>query len=131
MVDKRAVTIEGLPDASAMFSWGLRVSAFDELYFVTGLADQEHPGDPVAQTTAVLGQLDELIVAGGYSLDHVVRMEWTFRTDVTNEHYRAIRSLWAGFLAPMAVKPAGGTLRYVERLANPAIMVEYELLLAR
>lgn len=138
MANKTPYQPGNLPDMSKLFSWGLKVSDFSELFFVTGLADMaddgsgaRYPGDPVAQTRAVLERMDQFIRDNGYSRDHIVRIEWTFRKDVQETDYPGIYQLWEDFVAPMAVKPAGGTLRIVERLAVPDIMVEYELLLAR
>lgn len=138
MARKEAYTPGNLPDMSGLFSWGLRVSRFEELYFITGLADMAddgsgatHPGDPVAQTQAVLRRMDQFIREAGFEREHIIRMEWTFRRDVREEDYPGIYAAWEAFVAPMKIKPAGGTLRIVERLAAPDIMVEYELLLAR
>lgn len=138
MAQKIAYRPANLPDMSQLFTWGLRVSKFDELFFITGLADMQddnsgpkYPGDPVGQTRSVLERMAQFIEDNGFALDDIVRMECTFRSDVQEEHYPAIFALWEEFFAPMRVKPAGGTLRIVERLAAPEIMVEYELLLAR
>lgn len=127
-----------LPDMSSLFSWGLKVSGFKEWFFISGLADMAddmsgalYPDDPVAQTGAVLERMDQFIREAGYSREDIVRMEWTFRKDVREDHYPGIYQLWEEFLRPLKVKPAGGTLRVVERLAAPDIMVEYELWLAR
>lgn len=138
MATKTAYMPTNLPDMSQLFSWGLRVSQFEELFFVTGLADMKDdgsgptcPGDPVGQTHAVLARMTQFIEENGHTVDDIIRIEWTFRSDVSEESYPAIYAAWEAFLAPARTKPAGGTLRIVERLAAPDIMVEYELLLAR
>ncbi|MDO8863031.1 RidA family protein [Haliea sp. E1-2-M8] len=129
---------DNLPDMSKLFSWGLRVAKFEELYFITGLADMaddgsgaRFPGNPVAQTESVLERMDQFIREAGFEREHIIRMEWTFRKDVQESDYPGIYAAWEAFVAPMKIKPAGGTLRIVDRLAAPDIMVEYELLLAR
>lgn len=138
MVQKTPYVPANLPDMSNLFSWGLRISDFREWFFISGLADMADdlsgalfPGDPVAQTRAVLQRMDQFIEEAGYTRENIVRMEWTFRKDVSEEDYPAIYQLWEEFLKPLAVKPTGGTLRIVERLATADIMVEYELWLAR
>lgn len=138
MAQVQAYKPDNLPDMSNLFSWGLRVSKFEELYFISGLADMaddgsgaQYPGDPVAQTESILRRMDQFIREAGFERDHIIRMEWTFRKDVQEADYPGIYAAWEAFVAPMKTKPAGGTLRIVDRLAVPDIMVEYELLLAR
>tara|TARA_R110000787_G_scaffold52252_2_gene123143 strand:+ start:42 stop:458 length:417 start_codon:yes stop_codon:yes gene_type:complete len=138
MAEIQAYRPDNLPDMSKLFSWGLRVAKFEELYFITGLADMaddgsgaRFPGNPVAQTETVLERMDQFIREAGFERDHIIRMEWTFRKDVRETDYAGIYAAWEAFVAPMKIKPAGGTLRIVDRLAAPDIMVEYELLLAR
>lgn len=138
MAQVQAYRPNNLPDMSNLFSWGLRVAKFEELYFISGLADMaddgsgaHYPGDPVAQTESVLLRMDQFIREAGFERDQIIRMEWTFRKDVHETDYPGIYAAWEAFVAPMKTKPAGGTLRVVERLAAPDIMVEYELLLAR
>jgi enamine deaminase RidA (YjgF/YER057c/UK114 family) len=138
MAEIQAYKPDNLPDMSKLFSWGLRVAKFEELFFITGLADMaddgsgaRFPGNPVGQTESVLERMDQFIREAGFERDHIIRMEWTFRKDVQEADYAGIYAAWERFVAPMKTKPAGGTLRIVERLAAPDIMVEYELLLAR
>jgi enamine deaminase RidA (YjgF/YER057c/UK114 family) len=138
MATKTPYVPSNLPDMSQLFNWGLRVSNFDDLFFVTGLADMKddgsgpkYPGDPVGQTRSVLERMTQFIDEAGFTVQDIIRIEWTFRSDVAEDQYPGIYALWEEFLAAAEVKPAGGTLRVVERLAAPDIMVEYELLLAR
>lgn len=91
----------------------------------------KYPGDPVGQTRSVLERMAQFITENEFTLDDIVRLECTFRSDVSEAQYPAIFKLWEDFFAPMRIKPAGGTLRVVDRLVAPAIMVEYELLLMR
>ncbi len=126
-----------LPDFSNTFSWGLQVSEFSEMFFVTGHADcnvdfvTQHPKDPVAQTRLILEQMKQFVEQANFSLDDVVRTDWTFVNEVTDDEFSAIAKLWEDYLVDVAVKPATGTLRYVQRLGMPDMMVEYEMMLAR
>ncbi len=55
MAQKTAYHNENKPDYKARFNWGLKVTDFRELFFVTGHAatgadfQVRHPGDAVAQ----------------------------------------------------------------------------------
>jgi len=44
MATKTAYVPTNLPDMSQLFSWGLRVSQIEGLFFVTGLADMKDDG---------------------------------------------------------------------------------------
>ncbi|CAA0104769.1 Uncharacterised protein [BD1-7 clade bacterium] len=126
-----------LPDMRNTFSWGLKLNDFSELFFVTGHADcgpdfvTRCPGDPVGQTRVILAQMKAFLESAGYSIHDIVRTDWTFVNDVTSEQFSEIASTWATFLDDVEVKPATGTLRYVQRLGMPDMMVEYEMILAR
>jgi 2-iminobutanoate/2-iminopropanoate deaminase len=89
------------------------------------------PGDPVAQTRHILEQVRRLLAEAGYSIHDIVRHDWTFTSGVTQAQFGEILGVWADFLADADPKPASGTLRYVDRLAAPDMMVEYEFLIAR
>lgn len=137
MATKTAFTNKHLPDFSHAFSWGLKVSDFNEIFFVTGHADcdpsfiTQHPDDPVAQTRLILAQMLQFIEEAGYSTNDIVRTDWTFVNEVSSEQFADIAKLWEAFLINVDVKPATGTLRYVQRLGMPDMMVEYEMMLAR
>lgn len=53
-------------------------------FFVTGHADcnplfiTQHSGDPVAQTRLILTQIKQFIEQSGFSLNDIVRTDWTF-----------------------------------------------------
>lgn len=66
-----------------------------------------------------------------FSVDDIVRTDWTFTNEVNSEQFSQIAELWQDLLADVEVKPATGTLRYVQRLGMPDLMVEYEMMLAR
>ncbi|UTV26597.1 RidA family protein [Photobacterium atrarenae] len=137
MSKKQAFHNPHMPDFRNAFSWGLKLSEFDEIFFVTGHADcnpefiTQFPDDPVSQTRLILDQIDNLIQEAGFSRDDIIRTDWTFTNDVTPEQFSDIASVWEEYLADVAVKPATGTLRYVQRLGMPDMMVEYEMMLAR
>jgi len=137
MASKTALHNPNMPDFRNTFSWGLKLSDFDELFFVTGHADcnpdfiTQHPGDPVAQTRLILDQMRSFLENAGYSLSDIVRTDWTFVNDVSSEQFGEIAAVWETFLADVEEKPATGTLRYVPRLGMPEMMVEYEMILAR
>lgn len=137
MAIKKAFHNENLPDFSNAFSWGVKISNFNEIFLVTGHADcdpnfiTQTPGDPVAQTRLILAQMKQFIEKSGFTLNEVVRTDWTFVNEVSSDDFSAIASLWEEYLIDVKVKPATGTLRYVHRLGMPDMMVEYEMMLAR
>jgi len=137
MANKQAFQNKNLPDFSNAFSWGLKLTDFNEIFFVTGHADcnpdfvTQHPGDPVAQTQLILSQMQNFIEEAGFCLDDIVRTDWTFTNDVDSEQFAQIADKWEAFLSDVKVKPSTGTLRYVQRLGMADMMVEYEMMLAR
>ena len=137
MAKKTAFHNTQQPDLQSILTWGLKVTDFKELFIVTGHGDvgpdfsTSFPEDPVAQTRHSLAQMKELIERAGYSLDDIIRTEWTFTKDVNEEQFQQIVEVWTQFLIDVEVKPAAGTLRYVDRLGTPAMMVEYEFWIAR
>ncbi|WP_295895109.1 RidA family protein [uncultured Vibrio sp.] len=137
MATKQAFRNKNLPDMRNAFSWGLKLSEFNEVFFVTGHADcnpefmTQHVGDPVAQTRLILEQMKTFLEQAGFSIDDIVRTDWTFTDDVNSDQFAEIANVWEAFLADVDTKPATGTLRYVTRLGMPDMMVEYEMMLAR
>lgn len=137
MANKQAFQNKNLPDMRNSFSWGLKVTDFQEIFFVTGHADcnpefiTKYPGDPVAQTRLILAQMQEFLEEAGFTIHDIVRTDWTFVNEVDGEQFSQIATVWEEFLGSVAVKPATGTLRYVQRLGMPDMMVEYEMMLAR
>lgn len=137
MANTQAFHNKNLPDMRNAFSWGLKLSNFEEIFFVTGHADcnpefiTRFPGDPVAQTRLILAQMKDFLEEAGYTIDDIVRTDWTFVNEVNSEQFGEIARVWEEFLADVQVKPATGTLRYVQRLGMPEMMVEYEMMLAR
>lgn len=137
MAIKQAFQNTALPDMHSTFSWGLKITDFKEIFFVTGHGDcnpqfiTQHPDDPVAQTQLILEQMKRFIEESGYCLDDIVRTDWTFTNEVNKAQFAEIVTLWDKFLIKVAIKPATGTLRYVQRLGMSGMMVEYEMMLAR
>lgn len=137
MVTKQAVENTKYPDRPRFFSWGLKIRDWEELFLISGYGDLgpnnrvRHLDDPVAQTRQILADVQELIADAGYTVDDLVRLELTFTRDVEHERYDEIFRLCTDFFSHAAVTPATGTLRVVDALAYPGMLVEYEFLLAK
>ena len=135
MTTKTPVHSEKLP--TKMFSRGLKVSNYSELFLVSGYGDLgpgyqvRHPGDPVAQTRYIFADVKSFLEQAGYSINDVIRVELTFTKDVERTKYDDIFELVTEFFADVEVKPATGTLRIVDELAMPGMLVEYEFLAAK
>jgi enamine deaminase RidA (YjgF/YER057c/UK114 family) len=85
----------------------------------------QHPGDMRAQLGVALDNLEALLQAAGYSLAHIVRLNF-YTTDMDRflEH--------AGFVAGrLSGVRYSSTLIGVARLASPDLMVEIEATAAR
>lgn len=137
MLSKQAINNDNAPNLNNIFNWGLKVSNFSELFFISGHGalkpdfQVEHPGDPAGQTRFVLSQLKEYLAENDYSLDDVVQIKLTITKDVTDEQFEAVTQVYAEFMDGIAIKPTGGTMRVVDRLAFPGMMVEFEFIAAR
>jgi 2-iminobutanoate/2-iminopropanoate deaminase len=134
---KQAVPNPAAPDFGSIFNWGLKIRNFKELFLIAGHAAQNpdfsiaHPGDPVAQTQFILDVLDNYLAENGYGRDDIIRIEFTLTKDVTEDQFNQILGQFVAFFDPVDVKPAAGTLRFVDALAFPGMMVEYEIWCAR
>jgi enamine deaminase RidA (YjgF/YER057c/UK114 family) len=138
MATKIAVQNPQAPDLSAMFPWGLRVRDFQELLLITGHGDLDpsfqvrHPGDPLGQTRAILEELRALLDRAGYSVDDVIKVDVTVTREYdTATNFNAFTAIWAEFFAGSPVKPSGGTLRVIDALVVPGMLVEIEMMAAR
>jgi enamine deaminase RidA (YjgF/YER057c/UK114 family) len=137
MAVKTAVKNERAPDLGSVFNWGVSVTDFDELLLLAGRGDVDaagsirNPDDPVAQTVAILAEQKGLIEDNGYSVSDVIRIEFTMAKEVDRSQQQAIFAKFAEFFADVDVRPAAGTLRVVDRLAYPGMLVEFEFWLAR
>lgn len=134
---KEGINNPAAPNFSDIFNWGLKIRNFKELFLIAGHAAQRPdlsivaPGDPVAQTDFILDQLDTFLTDNDYSRDDIIRIEFTLTKDVTPEQFNEILGRFVAFFGPVEVKPAAGTLRFVDALAFPGLMVEYEIWAAK
>ncbi|MCY1058506.1 Rid family hydrolase [Nannocystis sp. SCPEA4] len=125
------------PDYSRLFSWGLSLKNFSDLYLASGIGAHDaggtiqFPGDAVAQTRFILQQIPGLLAEAGYGVGDIVRVEYTFTREVPRDSFDAIFAVMAEFLAAERIKPTAGTLRVVEALAFDNQLVEYEFWAAR
>jgi len=137
MAKKTAVPNPAAPDFGALFSWGLKISDFSELFLIAGHGAHDatgaiqHPGDAVAQTKYILDHMPAYLEGAGYAKSDIIRTEFTLTKAVPPEAYDEIFGLFAGFFADLEVKPAAGTLRVIEALAIPDMLVEYEFWCAK
>jgi len=137
MATKTAVNNTNAPDFGSMFNWGLKLTDFSEIFLLAGhgaIAPNYqvlNPGDAVAQTRYILDDVKSLLEKSGYTVDDIIRIEFTMTKDVRPEEFEEIFKLFGEFFANMAVKPAAGTLRVVEALALPGMVVEYEFWAAK
>ncbi|MCA9719023.1 MAG: RidA family protein [Myxococcales bacterium] len=134
---KTAAPNPDAPDFSAIFNWGVKIKNMDELFLIAGhgahdeTGEIQFPDDPVAQTQYILDNFDVYLADNGYDRDDIIRIEFTMTNDVTESDFNQILGLFAGYFAPVAVKPAAGTLRIVDALAIPGMKVEYEIWCAK
>ena len=134
---KTAVNNENAPDLGNVFNWGLKISDFNELFFVSGHGalkpdfEVECPGDPGGQALFIFKQVSDYLAENGYSLDDVVQIKLTITSDVTDEQFKDVVQVYEEFTKDISVRPSGGTMRVVERLAFPGMMVEFEFLAAK
>jgi len=134
---KEALINPEAPDFTSIFNWGLRIKNFKELILFAGHAAQTPdfqvvaPGDAVVQTDFILDQLDHFLGNNGLDRDDIIRIEFTLTNTVSDEEFNQILGRFAGYFAEVEVKPAAGTLRFVDRLAFPGLEVEYEIWMAQ
>ena len=125
------------PDYSAMFNWGIKLTDFSEIFLIAGLGALDaagavhHPDDAVAQTKNILDGMPGYLASAGYSKQDIIRIEFTMTKAVPPEAYDGIFGLFAEFFGDVDVKPAAGTLRVIEALAIPGMLVEYEFWCAK
>ena len=140
MAKKERVIWEGTTrERDAIFSQGLIVSDYNQLFFLTGQVDQDaegnirHPGDPVGQARGVLGSLTGMLEQEGWSLHDVIRVDLTVTKDVMplTEVSEAVRQVWADTFKDVNPKPAAGTTRIIHALGGLGALVEFEFLAAR
>lgn len=126
-----------LPDFTGIFNRGLKPNNIKVLYLFAGIAAQHPdlsvfaPGDCVQQTEFVLNGLDIFLAENGLGRDNIIRIEFTLAGGFSDADSGAILGRFAGYFADVEVKPAAGTLRVVNALAFPGLVVEYEARAAR
>ncbi|MEE9198333.1 MAG: RidA family protein [Dehalococcoidia bacterium] len=138
MARKVAVPCDTVIDMSSLYNWGLKVSDYKELFFLTGQVDGDpdgscrHPNDPVGQTRGIFESLIGMLQKEGWSVHDIVRADMTLTKDIDMDAHRdAIYQVWADVFKDADPKPAAGTFRVVDRLARPGFFVEIEFLAAR
>ena len=137
MATKIPVSNPNAPDYSSVYSAGLKISNFSELFLLAGRTAHRagfevvYPDDPIAQTRYIFNDVDELIRANGYTRADIIRHETTLTKAVGEDGFQEIVKLLAEFFADVEVKPVAGTLRVVEALSRPGLTVEFEFWLAR
>jgi enamine deaminase RidA (YjgF/YER057c/UK114 family) len=135
MAKKAAYYNDELP--TLRFPWALKISDFNGILLVSGHADVKHdnssanfPNDLLGQTQFILKQIDKNIKAAGFSIDDAIRTEITVSKQVTDEQLPELFELLTNYVGEAKVKPAAGTMRFVERLISKQCLVEIELMLA-
>ena len=136
MAVKEAVTHPSMPDYSAVFNWGLKLRDFDELFLLAGFGAHDAQGviqheDPVEQTRYILKLTDTFLDAAGYTKADIIRVEFTMVKGVLPDAFEGIFGAFGEWFGPLEVKPAAGTLRVVDALAIPGMLVEYEFWCAK
>jgi enamine deaminase RidA (YjgF/YER057c/UK114 family) len=126
-----------LPDFSTIFNWGLKLTNIKELYFFSGIAAQKpnftivHPFNYVSQTDYILNELDIFLAQNHLTRNDIVRIEFTLVKGVSQSDFNTVLERFASYFKSVQVKPAAGTLRIVDALAFPGLVVEYEVWCAR
>lgn len=134
---KEALINPEAPDFTDIFNWGLRITNIKELILFAGHAAQTPdfqvvaPGDAVVQTDFILDQLDHFLGNNGLDRDDIIRIEFTLTNNVTDDQFNEILGRFVGYFANVEVRPAAGTLRFVDALAFPGLEVEYEIWMAK
>lgn len=134
---KIAVPNPNAPDFSAVFNWGLKLKNIKELFLIAGHGAHDgtgqimFPDDAVAQTEYILDNFDVYLEDNGYKRKDIIRIEFTMTNDVSDADFGQILGLFADYFAPVNIKPAAGTLRFVDALAIPGMQVEYEIWCAK
>lgn len=137
MATKTAFAHPSAPDYGAIFNWGVKLTDFSELFLIAGIGAHDasgviqHEGDPVAQTGFILDGMPGYLKSAGYTKNDIIRVEFTMTKAVAADLYEPIFGQFAGFFADVEVKPAAGTLRVIEALAIPGMLVEYEFWCAK
>ncbi len=136
-LQKEALINPEAPDFTDIFNWGLRIRNIKELILFAGIAAQTPdfqivaPGDGVVQTDFILNQLDNFLGSNGLDRNDIIRIEFTLTNNVTEQQFNEILGRFVAYFADVEVRPAAGTLRFVDALAFPGLEVEYEIWMAQ
>jgi len=136
-LQKEALINPEAPNFTDIFNWGLRIKNIKELILFAGHAAQTPdfqvvaPGDGVVQTDFILNQLDNFLGSNGLDRDDIIRIEFTLTNNVTEQQFNEILGRFVAYFADVEVRPAAGTLRFVDALAFPGLEVEYEIWMAQ
>ena len=110
------------------FSQAIEVSASGKVLYCSGQTSVDadgrvvHADDMPAQIGKAFANLETVLMAAGYNLSHVVRLNYyTTDMDAFNAAYGEVTKR----LSPRGLQPAG-TLLQVARLAMPGLLVEIE-----
>jgi enamine deaminase RidA (YjgF/YER057c/UK114 family) len=76
-----------------------RATAFRDLVFLAGQASPEPAGDPMAQTTVILGKIDALLARARTSKEHILFAQ-IHLADIA--HFDAMNEAWVAWLPPGA-----------------------------
>ncbi len=134
---KKALLNPRLPDFTSIFNWGVQIRNIKDLYLLAGIAAQRpdlsivDPLDYVSQTAYILEELDLFLEESNLSRDDIIRIEFTLVEGYTPEEFGTILGQFATYFEDVSVKPAAGTLRVVNALAFPGLVVEYEVWCAK
>jgi enamine deaminase RidA (YjgF/YER057c/UK114 family) len=136
-VEKIAVPNETGPDLNQIFNSGLKNSSFKELFIISGHGavtpdfQVKHAENPAAQTRDIFLDMQKYMSDNGYSFNDLIQIQMTITKDVNDEQFEEVIEIYKEFMKGIAVLPTGGTMRVVERLAFPGMMVEFEFMAAK
>ena len=136
-VKKTPVPNKNFPDLSEVFTTGLKVSNFKELFIISGHGaltpdfQIRHAGNPAAQARHIFLEVQKYMAENGYSFNDLIQIQMTITKEVTDEQFGEVVEVYKGFMKGIAVLPTGGTMRVVDRLAFPGMLVEFEFMAAK
>jgi len=132
-----------------LYSRGLRLSNFSELFFISGYSAAsgppdgsgppvvEYPNDAISQMQWIVESLDAYIAnvpysdgTGHYSVNDVIYFDLVLSSTIDGDTREQALYYLESWFASADTKPSTGILKMVEALASPEILVEMELILA-
>jgi len=112
--------------------------AFEELDLLFGHADMDanrqvlHPHDPLAQAREALLALQERLTMAGYGVEDIIYLVITISEEFElRRNFWTFARLWVEVFAGKGRKPGLRHFRVVDALAQPDLLVEVEVLVAR